>query len=318
MSRNPLSAVPATRSSAPILKIRRFAVLGTLIAVALAGVFASIAWLTTDMKTVVQGDTTNFVAKSFAEIAVGDYLHARDSAVPAASNVDTNFSVKPGTAIPRKGLAVDYISYAGARPAPVGDGSKGTVGRLYTLQEVFLASLSGTTYRVVVPMVKQQGKWLLGAYPSLLVANLPSGDEPALDYSALYAKGGDSSLFPNPKGYLQRIGEWAKVYASAGKASAELYTLTGDTESRSYSGLGGWSVVGAPRVGSVVAVSSPIPGFITRVTVVLAPPRADGTTLTAEYDLYIRSDKSQKQPPVVAWSAAGSYQPLTPYMNADR
>lgn len=349
MARPRLTAVPATRSSLPLLTIRRRLVLGTFGLCAATGLFSGVAWMTAEPPPAPVAAQSDQGAAALARTVVEDYLAARASSVPAAKDVDLDFSKdalptsdslpsptpSPGSSGAEDGAApaawsVQSLSYAGSSSFELGDGT-GQVRS--TVQERFTLAASGALYEVTVPLVttgapecakadsagqRPQSCWVVAATPSLTAATAAgSGDRSGIDYEELFDGGGKDSVLPTPA-YREQIVKWASVFAAAGKADRDLLGLTGDDQNHTYSGLGGWKVVQEPVVRSAVPVSTPHPGFIVRVGLVLAPPASNGPTLRTDYDLYIRSDKSQTVPPVVAWGAAGSYKSLQPYLNADQ
>lgn len=317
MARNPLTAVPATRSSLPLLKIRRRLVVGVLGVAVLSGFASTGAWLLTDTTPPAAVVLPSAPAVALAETVARDFLAGRKSAVPAVHDVTSDFTpLATGPDAP-KPMTVQALTFSGSQPWKLGDGSSAA---LVTEQETFTALVDGQLYDITVPMVQSGKSWYLGAAPSIAPAATgtdQSGE--SIDYSKLYPSlGGGTSDLPND-GYRTQIAKWAGIYAKAGKADGDLLAITDDVspENHTYSGLGGWSVVGEPTIGSVVKVSTPYPGFIVRVGLVLRSPAANGPTLSTDYDLYLRSDRNPTQPPVVAWGAAGSYKSLQPYINAD-
>jgi len=325
MSRSPLIAVPAPRSSMPVLAVRRRLVLGLLIASVLLSVGSAGAWISDQRNKPVIPVLANQDAVGLAQTAVGDFLASQPSAVPAIGGVVTDFGklTRESTAAggkPVGPLSVSGLSYVGSTLSTLGDGSKD----LRTMeQERFVATVAGQLMEVNVPMIKTAGGWALGAAPSMVPAVPGDGADVTLDYAVMYKAGGDSSLLPSPT-YAAQVGAWAKTFVGAGPADPKLYALTGDTSANTYSGLSQvppaapWTLVGVPVIGSVVSIATPHPGFIIQTSLVLRAPGANGPTLQADYDLYVRSDQSQSQPPVVAWGPAGSYKTLNPFVNADQ
>ena len=318
MSRSPLIAVPAPRSSMPLLAVRRRIVLGLLLGFIVLSLASAGAWVSDMRNKPVIPVLANQGAVGLAQTAVGDFLARQASAVPAIAGVETDFSKATRDASVSGQvvgpLAVSGLSYVGSAATTLGDGSR-EVTKIE--QERFVATVAGQLMEVNVPMAKTANGWALAAAPSMVPAAPGDGGRVRLDYASLYKGGGDSSILPGAA-YTSQIAAWAATFAAGGPADPKLYALTGDTTANTYSGLGGWALVGAPAIGSVVAVTTPRPGFIVRVSLVLKAPGANGPTLQADYDVYVRSDQSQSQPPVVAWGPAGSYKTLNPFVNADQ
>lgn len=307
MARPPLTAVPAQRSSTPALAVRRRIVIGLLCGAAGIGVLSGLAWLTDTDPPPVQVAARDEAAVALAEVVVADLVAGRNTAVPAAEGVSTEFS-KQGEGV----FAGAQVAFAGSVQERHGDAVSMTTERVQ-----FYVSVPGQDmYLVSVPMALTASGWVLGAAPSVEPAGL---SEPAKvpDYSALYTEAGtaaDLARLPFGDAVVEQVNRWAHAYASGGKASPELFAITGDDDSsRTYDGLGGWSVESA-RITSYMqgpnsASSAAEFGdtwLVVRVALVLAPPAANGPTLSAEYDLLLQPLKNQAQPPVTAWGPAGS------------
>lgn len=319
MPRNSLTAVPAARSSLPLLKWRRRAVIGALLASSAAGLVSFAAWSSSGSNIPAPVALPDSTAVSLAQTVVEDYFGSRKSAVPTASGVTDDFSVAPSLGSPPPAaIKLDSVTFAKSAPWTLGDG---TGGYQKTEQETFNVATGGRLLAVTVTMeLDSSGSWVLGAAPSIVPAAVgSSGSSDPIDYGHLYTNSSsDASRFgSNADAYVAQIKNWATVFAQAGHASTDLYTITGDHGARTYSGLNGWKLVGDPVVKSVSPVSTPSPGFIVRVSLVLAPPAANGPNLSTDYDLYVLSDKVQGMS-VAAWGAPGSYKSLAPYVNADQ
>jgi hypothetical protein len=319
MSRSPLTAVPAQRSSLPLLRIRRRIVLVLLILAALAGVGALVAWAIAPTPEILIPVTTDLTAESLARVATLDYLAARDSAVPAASDVDTQYGAATANGGNPQPMTVLDLSFVKSSTYTLGD----TVGAMETIQqETFSADLAKGLYTVNVAMLKTSGGWVLAAQPSLSPAQLSGPvDSAGIDYSSLYTKeqSGKVADLPDSDAVTRQIDTWATAYAQDGGNSVGLYTVTGDQNpNHHYTGLNGWSV-DTPTIDDFVAAPNAGGGqsLIVRVSLVLHPGGANGPTLNADYDVLVElASPSQGNPPVTAWGPAGSYHTLTDYQNA--
>lgn len=309
MARPSLTAVPAQRSSLPVLQVRRRLVLGLLAGTSAIGLFSGVAWALAPEPAPVVESARDEAAVSLATIVANDFVNGRDSAVPAAAGVDPLFSRTNQGAFPDA-----RVTFAGSTQTRYGDVQAVTTER----SEFHVAvTREGVTelFELSVPMVLSSGGWVLGAAPSLSPVSAASAvDIP--DYSKLFEAGGtqsDLSSLPYGAAVTEQVNRWAAAFASGGPKSPELFALTQDNDaSHSYDGLGGWSaeqvVVKSFATGPNDPESAARFGstwLTVRVALVLVPPSANGPTLSTEYDLLLQPEMNTATPPVTAWGPAG-------------
>lgn len=312
-------AVPAARSSAPVLAIRRRIILIALIAAAVLGLFASCTSLTSDVYVppATTPSATNTVA--LAEEVARNYLDGVPVRVPVAENVDVG-QLESNRA-PFKASA---LTLSGVRDVPFGNSG------LVSTQVRFMFQLEQpggepgekvlVPYQIIVPMVLQQGSYPhLAAVPAVSPMVLQDGKAVEGLTPTLNADASGSQLQASSE-VTKVINDWAKAYASGGVASEELKRVTGDPNlNQIYNGLGGWTA-NTVRIDGVMPPPSieGATGFVVRVTLELTPPAGSGPSVPSSYDVWVnQSSAEQANPPVVAWGPAGTASQLTQYMNAE-
>lgn len=313
MPRFPKTAVPATRSSLPLLKVRRRLVLALLTFSILSGVVALVVAVALRPTAPVQAGADSRPA-AIAEVAVRDFLAARNSTVPAAKDVNTRWAPDTlGSADPKdqvKPLDLKSLTLAEVRRQSLGDTGDQRVDLVK-----FMAVIGDAPFEITVPVVVDPtaDSPRLGGEPSLVPAKLAkteTGD--GADYENYKASENGGKL---PAPVRDSISRWATTFAAEGSNSEALRAVTGDQDlHRTYSGLGGWKAE-VTGVGNFVPVSEPATGdgVVVRVALALTSPAANGPTLNTAYDVYVLYTGSEAQPPVVAWGPAGSVVELTPY-----
>jgi hypothetical protein len=96
MNRPTWSAIPAARSSAPVLKIRLAVVLGALLLAAAAGIFSSIAWLSAPATSAASSGQADGLAAIIAwDFVTGHTPAFTNTTSPAV--VPANLLTKPWT-----------------------------------------------------------------------------------------------------------------------------------------------------------------------------------------------------------------------------
>lgn len=309
MARPSLTAVPAQRSSRPLLKIRRRWVLGALAGTSLIGVLSGVAWLTTPTQEPYLVAARDEAAVALATIVANDYVSGRDTTVPAAGGVDPLFSRTTAGA-----FADPRVTFSGSTQVRLGDQQAMTMERS-TFSVSVTEGETSRLYELSVPMALTSAGWVLGASPALSPVPLATPvDLP--DYSDLFAGGGtqsDLSTLPYGVAVGEQVTRWATAFASGGVGSPDLFALTQDNDSsHSYDGLGGWSVQNTEIKSYTTGPNGPATAerfgatwLTVRVGLVLVPPGANGPTLSAEYDLLLQPELNPANPPVTAWGPAG-------------
>ena len=119
---------------------------------------------------------------------------------------------------------------------------------------------------------------------------------------------------PLSAGLQFRVNQWAQAYARDNGTT--LYQVTGDTSSRTYPGIGGLKVVGAPTITDSTQDGPKQPArLVVTVELTLESTSTSSVVEQVSYDLLI-TDLGHKYPNVVAWGPPGSGSTLTPYENA--
>lgn len=324
MSRPSLTAVPAARSSLPILKIRRRLFLGLLIGAASIGLFAGLAWLLAPSELTVDERPRDEEAIALATSVAMDFVSGKNTTVPVAEDVDGRFA-KHGAAV-----AKAKVRFAGSRQMRLGDTTPLTVEQVtffVTGPEPEDEEKSVPTYDVTVTMGLAPDGWVLAAAPTIEPATLSGGVE-VPDYKGLFTNGGDSSSLndlEHATAIKSQVEKWAQVYTSEGRDSEGLFAITGtNNSSHSYDGLGGWDVENVQITSWLTGENSSENAeefgqswVVVRVSLVLNPPASKGATVSAEYDLLLQPEKNPAAPPVTAWGPAGTGPTvlLTNYVN---
>lgn len=332
-------AIPAARSRLSSLKTRRRLVLGALIAAAVAGLLAAAAWLTYTPPAVKPPASVAASSVALATQVARDYLAGKPTTVSVAKGVDPTF-----------GYATNSSTAPVAFPVASGPTVQGvnqtTVGTQRVNQVTFYVVLTQTPpvdpakpdekpvpaqvpYLLTVPMSLSDTAGMqpaLAADPTL--APFTAAPDETLTSAALTAVDGavDGSALPAPA--TTQLKNWAEKFAAAGKtadatANVDLKQITGDENpDRFYPGLGGWTVSSFTIQSAAPAPPAPegqtnwFGGYVARVSLVLAPPAANGPSVRSEYDVWVAQTGTADNPPVVAWAPSGTYSQMQPYMNA--
>lgn len=320
-------AVPATRSSATVLKARRRIVIVVLALLLLVCLIGTVSNLTRPDPVIPPQVGVDTRLAAVAEQAGRDFLAGRNSVVPAAAGVDTNFSgAETPLPDPEKGLTpedrnailhgvsgvtIGSFALQGSRSYRLGDNDQQTVHLIR-----FRATVNSAPFILTVPVVDDPTYGaVLGATPSLTSTAAGAKDTAGTNYEDTYQQAAE--VTPEAEA---SIAKWVAAFTTQGRDSDILRTVTADQDpNRTYSGLG----LSAPGelLEVISAIPSPVgigpPGLIAQIRVALPFNAATGFTLSSTYDLYVVTEGSPAQPPVVAWGPAGSAEDLEPYMNAN-
>jgi hypothetical protein len=285
------TAIPAARSSAPVLKIRLWLVLGSLVLAAALGAFGGIAWLTSKPAEPAEPPPVP-QAVGFAGEVANAWVQGRPVGVPVAVGVSPSVveGVRDGKPLEGAGPLV-WDSFELLQPEP---------GRLIEVHRFFLGGNPPRALQVTVELTGSGP--VLAAGPSLVPVALSGEVVERLDY-----RNADG---PSVTDDVESVAtKWAEAFA--GDDRDRLRELTGDSEPRVYAGLGGFS---ASDVQVVAAVPSPTsPGsWVIRVEGRLDGP--EGFSGVVEWDLLV-SGPETANPRVVAWGAAGTGLYLTAFEN---
>lgn len=322
------TAVPATRSSATVLTARRRVVVFLLVAIMASGVAALILAVQANRRPMPASPGVDPRPAAVAEQAGRDFLAGRNSTVPAARGVDTDFSGAPTP------VATETQALTSAQVDTILNGTSKLTVSSFSLQGDTVQKLGDKANRVVhlvrfrvvinsapyllsVPILDDRtfGSVLAGT-PALLPATKGKREVAAADYTEGYTQTSTSV----PDAVASSVEKWVAAYTTGGTNSDALRTATDDKDKgRRYDGLG------LPKAGELQQIVNSVPvggaetgkpaGLIVQVRVGLPLPAANGLTLSSTYDLYVVTEGDPAQPPVVAWGPAGSATELTPYLS---
>jgi hypothetical protein len=310
------SALPATRSSAPILKTRLYTVIGAV------GVCAALGPLSLVLN-LAQGDpppaavSVNTTADGYARTVAEDFLSARPTSVPVATDIDATFGL-PNNVTQRKPL-----TYSGLTLVASDSHAATTVNPAYTVSKFLfqLVAADGTAkaMKLDVTMLATADGPVLAAQPTLRAADLTSAGYDPLDFNraSTFVSGSPSPAVGTV------IDAWAKAMAEGD--DARLTELTRDPAGGKYSGLSGFTLAKSPQilsyvsesataVSSVKGVNPEDPTYV-RVRIWLQADSADGYVVSSDYDVLIFATKSSAPYPV-AWGAPGT--DPEPFSNSNR
>jgi hypothetical protein len=336
MPRAPWSSVPAARSSAALLKIKLYIVIGLLLLSSVAGIFAAVLYLRTPKP--VQGPGLESHALGLATTVAEDYLGgvSLSEMNSVVQGLNPNLGHTNTSRMAYTSLTFDYFS-TGPDPA--------TVNGDYLETYNFIVTTPSGDFSLAVPMDITYSGVGLAANPSILpyinlstnVSTGPAGLYSIADATPIANAGLlDYSQDPNPVGcpacavgtpspVTQIIDQWASDFSSnSASAQADLQqNVVGDASASpgEYIGLPGFAPVtsaGVTVVGGVGVTegygTQQIPADIFHVTLVLSPLSAKGFTVSSDYDLVV-IDPATTTPHVVAWGPPGSGTTLNVYQN---
>lgn len=290
-----LTAIPAARSSAAVLKVRLFLVLGALIGAALAGVFAAYSYLTFTPPNV---DVTQAVPRGegLASMVAEAYLNGQWLPVPLAEEVP-GLTEKPAPLphTPAKWAGFERGAVAG-RTAELhtfyfyridGEGTPSETKRLYEMDVLIAFTERGTP--------------VLGAMPSFQPAIATNSGK-----STLLSADRLDELTSGQKDALET---WAAAWAA--NDSTALSAVAGAGTGYRYLGLGGFQSTGV-RVLSLTPLNSSASAaqktFSARTRVSLSS--ANGYETTMDMDVLLRGTGDDNvRAYVIAWGAAGDAVP---------
>jgi hypothetical protein len=297
-----LTAVPAARSRAAVLKVRFALLLGALLFSSAVGLFAAFAFLSFD-PPVVDVDASKPRGRALAELAASTYLSSGKLPVPAleGETLPVPAPDQPSTPVEMTGPLtwdgferstlpggerVESHRFLFYRPVRSG-GSTGTDGQPVNQQ---------TTYQLMVLTVlvatPTDGNPVLAARPHFAPANWSGNDRFVANYT-------DTETVSLPTSAVEQLRSWADAWAR--DDAEKLKLLTGDqTNNVRYVGLGGYQFVEMRIISSVQTAAD---GFLVRARLVLAG--ANGSKLEMDMDITVDA-ASTGLPNVLGWGPAGS------------
>jgi hypothetical protein len=298
-----LTAVPAQRSSAALLRVKVAALIGFASVASLSGIASTIAW-TAFSPDIPQVEDLLPVGSAYAQTVAGDFLAGRPTFVPTATDIDATF-----------GTADFAIDPATRKPIPVRSVAPLKVSRetlttpegvqVYELHS-YLVSTPTELRQLDILLLLTQERPVLAAQPSLLPLDPVEGTYEPVDYRQFSNARTTTSPTTN-----EQIRAWANAFAR--NDAAALRQVTGDNVTTgSYVGLGGYRVADSPLVINAVTAGGP-DRLVVRVRLLLAADGTDGAVASADYDLLV-IDATTELPKIAAWSAPGAPK-LEPFMN---
>ena len=324
MPRSPWSAVPAARSTAPVLKIRLVLVLGSLLLAAAMGVFSTLAWMSAP-KNVATASAPTSLASTFAQTIAADYLAGQYTTLPAttidASN-DTLTTTTAGSSTPSYWPAKPLFAHYTLSNSPQAFATYANVPCPYYTQnqsnctiEVhkFVVDTSLATYALYVAVnIGDPASPVLAAAPSLLpyrfdqkfsLFSLSLGTSPPPGVISQATAPGSS--------VDTAVQDWAKVFT--GGTNDALYTLVTEQghNPAQKSPLALTDVdlsAGAPAsalvVGDYHISTDPSDSIVVQVSLLITSPSANGVAVRSDYDLVVSNTGGRAY--VSNWGPAGS------------
>lgn len=305
------TAVPASRSSAPVLKVRLYLVMGALVFSAVCGILAILVVVSRSNAPQVAQGAALPSAVAEATATASEYLAGRPVTMSLAGGLED--LLKPAGK-PLAGVSsVDWVGFTPATPVA------GTNLELHR----FLVTVPGEDpdnprrYTLTVPVqlvatktakaedgstvvVAQQP--VLAAAPSLEAALRPASGLPRFDWE----NAPTPALSPSPQ-MDSAVKDWATAYLA--NDSDGLSKVVRDPEGRQYVGLGGFTLEDA----EVLAAVKGNQGDIVRVSLTAKGP--GDFVVPMEFDLLATGVESG-DPSITAWGAPGTGTGLAPYQNA--
>ena len=306
MARAPWTAVPAARSSASVLKIRLWLVLGTLLACAALGLFSGLAWISGSTGT--SSAPAQPAATGFATTIAGDYVAGRTTVLPVAAGLSQNLGLTRVAGA--SGPALDVTMLA---PEGVTFTMPATTGGRYLETHHYLVETTGTPpvlYNLAVVVDITHPQPVLAAYPTLSPKSF-TGSAAALDYG-----GGPSTQWATalPASVTTAVNQWATAFIKNDQAG--LQQLVGDPSAAvgAFRGLRGMTPASATPATVVGGYTGSLGADVLHVSLAMTPSGANGITMSSDYDLLVNSPGTTT-PKVVAWGPPGSGPTLVAYQN---
>lgn len=291
-----LTAVPAARSRAAVLKVRFWAIFGGLLFSAGVGLFAAVSFLTFE-PPVVDVDDAKPRGLAVAELAANDFLFGGGFRIPQIPGQDS----PEGSSVDVSGPLVwdRFVRYTLPNGVPV-------ESHRFLFHRAIRGASSTTSSGEVI-----EAKPTLQLMELAVLVAVPDDTNPVLAARpymtpAVYSDAGlktdysDSELAaPLPGGAAEQLGSWGKAWAA--DDSEKLKLITGDqTPNVRYVGLGGYTldelrVLSASEYGD--------DSFLVRVRIALSG--ANGSILEMDMDLTVTA-ASTGLPKVSGWGPAGS------------
>lgn len=291
-----LTAVPAARSKAAVLKVRFWAILGSLLFSAGVGIFAAVSFLTFEPE-IVDVEASKPRGLAIAKMAAHDFLFGGTLAVPEVSGQNPAVGSAVAVAGP-----VTWDRFT-RQTLPNGVPLESHKFLFYReLREPSTTSSTGELIEGIVTLQLMELTVLVAAPTDVnpVVAARPYMTPALYSDLAIKADYSDSSLIaPLPSPAVNQLRAWGEAWAA--DDAQQLKLLTGDqTSNVRYVGLGGYALA---EMRVIAALEYEADSFLVRVR--LALRSANGSILEMDMDLTVTS-ASSGLPKVSGWGPAGS------------
>ncbi len=292
MPRN-FSEIPVQRISPRALKIRSNIILGALLLSSLLGILAFLRHSYIIQVPSAASVPDNYQA--FAKTAAYDYLNDIPFNLPLAQGVSANLQnpnqqpTAPTVTIPYQTLTYksDYFN---------------SYNNQHFVIDGFFVQESNQIQIIWITILITPSGPVLGAEPNITNNTTP----PSVPNQFAYQNPGTNL----PQTIYNQINLWVSAYATNNQT--ELYSLTGDTQQRSYTGIGGYQSVGNPTINSYTIMNNNI---VVNITFTMQSLSNSKSVLTEGFDLLITNITTQL-PNIAAWGPPGVGNALKPFVNA--
>ena len=309
------TAIPAQRSSLPVLKIKLYGVIGVLLAAALLGpltLFLNVAGKS-DIPLREVPDFSNVAA---AKTILVDWLSAKSSEVTVAGEVSSfdrfnnNDESEP--------LNYREIDYLGERLLGT------TFSTPHEIHSFLVTPEKGSRFIVDITLWVTEGGPVLATSPSIRPYAVSEDVIDSLDYIGEVGTAQDGI---SDERFLELVGKWAEGFLLGGTEGSEILSgvVNDGTLNGVYTGLtGDFELVDSPEILSWVPDTAENLLYNTeinfgtevgyaRVRLLLSSKSAKRWITSVEYDLLV-TNLGESNPRIVAWGPGGSA-PLQPFSN---
>lgn len=250
--------------------------------------------------------------QGFATLMAQNFVAGTKVNAPVASGLPQDLGRQAESSVSNQQNAEQAVQPLGVAQLAFASGSDSTSKKGGTVETDYfwLQYESGTLGQLAVVVRGTSSGPVLAAIPTLLAtAQGGSGDPVETGENPSDV----SSQLPHT--VLSQIAQWAKAYAANDQAN--LHEYTGDQSGRTYIGLGGYTVVGAPTVVSVTPFDANKMPSELPLTIQMTLQSTTNSKIVTEvqYDLLI-TNLTAAFPNIAAWGPPGSGPSLKPYQNA--
>jgi hypothetical protein len=307
----PFTAVPATRSSKRVLRIKQNVLIGAVVAGFLLGPLAFlVASRSSSAVEQVRADLPAPLPTStagFAEIVARDFVAGRPTQLPTAEGVPATLGFDPRTRNPldRATLFFDGVFGGNVAGTPVSI----TRFRVVVPANDPQAEVGYLVYNLSITTMKDPtGRFdVLAALPYLSPAVF-AGQIPAAPAADETVPGGSETI---PPPVVNLIDRWGRAYAEGSQEQMRT-VVRPPNASATFPLLTGAQLAAAPTIPWMIERSDG--SAIVRARFVFSDVSANGFTPSIELDFLV-SDVNGQNPEVKAWGAPGSGPTLEPNQN---